>query len=447
MEFINWADYLLLPFFIFIIYRIAYFICNRFYPAGHPWRVYFIYGLGLKIAGAIFIGLIYQYYYGGGDTAYYFYHSKIINSAFSESISKWFALMFHLPDSYDGEYFDYISKMEWYNDKGSYMVCCITAFFNIFTANTFLPTSVLFAFMSFSGVWAMFRAFAKQYPHLTRHIAIAILFIPSCLIWGSGIFKDTVCMFALGWMLYSCFELLIERNMSFVNILFFLVSFYILLIVKVYILISFLPAVALWILFYYSHKIKSVVVRFFVKTVVVIGALFTFGLVYSYYSPALGRYSLDNIAKTSLVTRDWIAYSSGDQGSAYDLGNFEPSISGLVSKFPQAVNVTLFRPYLWEANKSLIFLNALEALIFLFLTLKLLIIIGPIKIWRTISGDPNIQFCLIFSIIFAFSVGISTYNFGALSRYKIPCLPLYLLALVLIYYKNKPLSSKFFSLN
>jgi hypothetical protein len=42
-----------------------------------------------------------------------------------------------------------------------------------------------------------------------------------------------------------------------------------------------------------------------------------------------------------------------------------------------------------------------------------------------VSKDPNIIFCLIFSLIFAFAVGISSYNFGALSRYKIPCLPFY----------------------
>jgi len=39
-------------------------------------------------------------------------------------------------------------------------------------------------------------------------------------------------------------------------------------------------------------------------------------------------------------------------------------------------------------------------------------------------------------------VGISSFNFGALSRYKIPCLPFYALALILIYYKNFPPQKK-----
>lgn len=442
MKFITWADYLILPIIVFITFRIALIICNKYYPKGSVLRKYFIYGLSLKIIGAIFIGLIYQYYYGGGDTSYYFYHANVINSAFSESFTKWFGLILHIPDVYDGNYLSYTSQMEWYNDRGSYLVCCIAAFFNVFTFNTFLPTSILFAFLSFTGIWAMFLTFVKQYPHLIKYIALATLFIPSTVIWGSGIFKDTICMFALGWMLYCSFQLLIEKNKSISNVIMLLMSFYILFIVKIYILISFLPALALWVLFYHSHKIKPKPIRFFVKIMVLVLAVGIFGFAYNYFSVSLGRYSLDNIAKTSLVTRDWIAFTSGELGSAYDLGDFEPTILGLLSKFPQAVNVTLFRPYLWEASKSLVFLNAIESFLLLILTLKILISIGPVKIWKTISQDPNIQFCLIFSIIFAFAVGISTYNFGSLSRYKIPCLPLYVLALVLIYYQNKPISKR-----
>ena len=64
MEFISLLDYLLLPFILAVIFVVGYFIRDNAYPAGHPWRQYFMPGLIAKIAGAIFIGLIYQYYYG-----------------------------------------------------------------------------------------------------------------------------------------------------------------------------------------------------------------------------------------------------------------------------------------------------------------------------------------------------------------------------------------------
>ena len=158
----------------------------------------------------------------------------------------------------------------------------------------------------------------------------------------------------------------------------------------------------------------------------------------------LGRYSLENIEGTAEGTRRWITYSSGDEGSTYSLGNFPPTIGGMLAQFPLAVNVTLFRPYLWESGKVIVLLSALEAAFFLFLTLKIIFIVGLKRIWITISKNPTIQFCLIFSIIFAFAVGVTSYNFGALSRYKIPALPFYALGVFLIYYlsgvkKGKPL--------
>ena len=160
------------------------------------------------------------------------------------------------------------------------------------------------------------------------------------------------------------------------------------------------------------------------------------------FANQLGKYSLENVATTSKNTSTYIYWISGDEGSAYSLGDFSPTIGGMLSKFPLAVNVTLFRPYLWEAKKIIVLLSSLEAILILFITLKVLFIVGPTKAWKTISDDPTIQFCLIFSLIFAFAVGISSYNFGALSRYKIPCLPFYVLAVLLVYYKNKPLTKK-----
>ena len=44
---------------------------------------------------------------------------------------------------------------------------------------------------------------------------------------------------------------------------------------------------------------------------------------------------------------------------------------------------------------------------------------------------------VVFSIFFAFSVGLTTSNFGALVRYKIPAVPFYLSAMLILYHRNK----------
>ncbi|MFT6828639.1 MAG: hypothetical protein ACI9GZ_003758, partial [Bacteroidia bacterium] len=47
-----------------------------------------------------------------------------------------------------------------------------------------------------------------------------------------------------------------------------------------------------------------------------------------------------------------------------------------------------------------------------------------------VFDDPFLVFCLIFSILFAFAVGVSTANFGTLMRYKIPMMPFFLILLL-----------------
>ena len=446
MEFISLLDYLLLPVFLLIIFVIAHFIRDNHYPVGHPWRPYFMPGLVLKVGGAIFIGLIYQYYYGGGDTANYHYHARVINSSFSESPQKWLNLILGIPAWYDGDYSAYISRLYWYEAPAEYAVASITAFLGVFTFTTYLPIAVLYGAIAFTGIWALFRTFAMKYPAYTRYIAWCTLYIPSTIMWGSGIFKDTICMFGLGWMTYGAFRMLVQRDLSARNIILTLVSFILVAKVKLYILLGFLPALSLWILFTYSHRISQKAPRTFVKVFVILVCVGGFLFLSQRFAAELGKYSLQNVARTSYVTSSYIASVSGDEGSAYSLGDLDPSIGGMLKKFPLAVNVTLFRPYIWETRKPIQFLNAVEALLFLWVTVKVLVSVGPRRCWTTISSDPTIQFCLIFTIIFAFAVGLSSGNFGALSRYRIPCLPFYALSLVLIYYKHKPLSRNILSL-
>ena len=47
--------------------------------------------------------------------------------------------------------------------------------------------------------------------------------------------------------------------------------------------------------------------------------------------------------------------------------------------------------------------------------------------------NKDILFMMIFAAIFGIVVGVSSYNFGALSRYKMPAQLLFVTALLLIY--------------
>jgi hypothetical protein len=433
VQYLTTWDLVLTPIYLFILIAIAKSQRDKRYPAGHPLRKYYLPGLFVKFGGAIFIALIYQFYYGGGDTFNFFHHSQVINSALDDSISNWLDLLFRKSTDVNPQLYKYTSQLEWYNDRSSYMVAVIGSIFGLLNGTSYIPIALLFAYFSFTGVWAMYRTFVNLYPKLYKELAIAFLFIPSTFVWGSAMFKDTVCMFGLGWMTYTTFRIFVNKDLSLKNLLMLGVSFYLIGVIKLYILIAFLPALSLWLLLSYSHKIRLVSIRWLVNILFVAITVGGFFFLTKRFASEMNKYSLENVASTAAETRGWIAYSSGDEGSAYDLGEFDPSLVGMLTKFPQAVVVTLFRPFLWESKKIIVLLSGLEALLFLYFTLKV-IVKRKTKIFSMVIKDPNLSFCLVFSIIFAFAVGISSYNFGALSRYKIPCMPFYAASLIILYY-------------
>lgn len=437
MQHLNIWDVILTPVFLLIFSAIAKQMRNKRYPPGHALRRYYMPALYVKFFGAIFIGLIYQYYYFGGDTYNFFWHTKVINSSLDESFSSWFKLITRQSPVTNPEIYRFATQMEWYNDPASYTVAVIASIFGLLTGTTYMPTALFFAFFSFTGIWALYRTFANLYPKLHKELAVAFLFIPSSFVWGSGIFKDTICMFGLGWLTYTTFRLFVHRDFSLRNMLILVLSFYLVYRTKLYILLAFMPAVSIWLLTTYSSKMKSAALRVVTKVAFLGIAAVAFLLFARVFSAELEKYSLENIANTAATTRDWLTYASGDEGSAYDLGEFDPSIGGMIKKFPQAVVVTLFRPFPWEAQKVIVMLSALEALAFIYFTIMAFKSNGVGTTFKLIGKDPNVLFCLVFALIFAFAVGISSYNFGALSRYKIPCLPFYGAFILILYHHKK----------
>ena len=162
------------------------------------------------------------------------------------------------------------------------------------------------------------------------------------------------------------------------------------------------------------------------------------GIILGYYSIIkIGennpRYNIEEITETAKVTAEWIHYvSQRDGGSAYSLGDFDYSLAGMVRKFIPAVWVTLYRPHLWEANSLVMLLSALEAFALLLFSIYVLYKVGLMSSFRHIGSNPFLIFCFVFSIFFAFAVGLTTYNFGSLVRYKIPFYPFFVSALFIL---------------
>ena len=266
-------------------------------------------------------------------------------------------------------------------------------------------------------------------------MAFAFLFIPSVVFWGSGFMKDTITFSCIGWVTHFVYLIFFENKKIVANSIAALFFLYIIFTIKSYIVIAFFPAVILWGVGLLSYKIKDtrliMFARYFLYACAIAGLILVGGKL---QTEMFGEYNVESVAYKSFSTRDYLYRISNEQdGSGYTLGDMDPTLMGMLEKAPAGINVTLFRPYPWEARKPIVMISAAEALFFLIFSIAVIFRNNPIRVAQRILADETLQFCLIFTLVFAFAVGISTSNFGSLVRYKIPCLPFYTAFLFIIY--------------
>jgi hypothetical protein len=245
--------------------------------------------------------------------------------------------------------------------------------------------------------------------------------------------KDTITLGALGWATYSIDQIFLVRKRIPLNVVILLLAFFTIYSIKIYILLCFLPAAILWIFYSGISIVRNPLVKIMVAPVVLglAGVLGYFSMVK--VGEDNPRYDIDQLANTAQITAEWIHYSSQiDGGSAYTLGDFDYSPTGMLRKLPLAIWVTLYRPYLWESHNIVMLLSAMESLALLLITLMVLYRAGPFRSLGIITAHPVLMFSFLFAIVFAFAVGVSTYNFGTLVRYKIPMYPYFVAGLFIL---------------
>ncbi len=325
--------------------------------------------------------------------------------------------------------------------ENNYMVVRITTFLSFFAMHKYLILNLFFSMLSFSGVWRLYRFFYEQYPHLHKQFAIAILYLPTFVFWSSGILKDPLCTGAIGWLSYSLYEIFYKKKNLVANTIIILIAGYLLYVVKVYILISYVPFFALYLILKNVTLIKSRLFRISLVLGLITATVLMFTTVMEQLAGSLGNYGGQDITKNISIYQKAYA-EQADASSNFSLGvEYDGSVGSLVKIAPAAMVATLYRPFIWESKKISTLLSSLESMAIMFFTLLVLYRVGPFNFFKAILKDPVIMYCLLFALLFALFVGATTANFGTLVRYKIPCLPFYIIALYLIQDRYKKIKN------
>lgn len=431
-------DWLLIPIYFLLIYFIANYIQKK-NEKTQPLYKWYTRGLMVKLIGAIAVCLIYQLYYVGGDTTCYFQTSRAILNMSGKDIYVFSDIMLGNNSMENYTYFDASTTwpVYWVNDQ-TLFVARILVPFCFLSFNNFVITAILLAWLCYTGIWRLFLLFNSEFPQLQKQLAISILFIPSVVFWGSGLLKDTITLSAVGWYTYHFYFFFIKRKYTFSSGICIFVSAFLLIAIKPYILFALLPGSIIWLSNdrlknIRNNVLRSVAAPFFISIGIGLGVL-----VLSQMGNVLGVYSIDKVldkAVESNIDQKQDYYG----GNSFDIGDFDATLPGVLSKVHVAIAATLFRPYLWDAKNPVMFISALENTYILLLTVFLLIRLKFFGFFTLIGENPLLLFSVLFALFFAFSVGLATSNFGSLVRLKIPCIPFFVSSLFVLkhFYEKK----------
>ena len=430
-------DFYLVPLCLLVLYIIAFRIKSKYRRT--ELDKYFIPALTFRFAATVLYTLVLGYYYKGGDTTMFFRAVLDLHIAVTDDYSLLNDIYLKAkldPNEQLTSYFMYdgtgITHYYMYQ-VSNYMVPRFALPFSFLFAKSYLCISFCLSFFAFGGCWRIFKLFYSFYPHLHKKIAIATLFLPSVLFWSSSLIKDSITMGALGFFIYSFYQLFFKKEKVVSNLIIVSLSAFLLFYIKPYIILCALPAFLVWAYMLLNRYIKDKGVRMFAAIIfslsTIAASVYFMQKIAS--SEIASQYATQNILKALSAQQSTYSVVE-DAGSAFKVTQIDNSVGGIISLFPLGIMNSLFRPFPWEVRSPIMLFTALEALLFLWLTFSFFRHTSFSKFRKILSANPPVVFCLIYGVLFAGLVGMSTLNFGTLARYKIPALPFYLIMLFVI---------------
>jgi len=396
-----------------------------------------------KIICVIAFAFLTEFYFKGGDTGLFYQGTQDLRAAIKDNPDNLQLALLSPKLTYKSPLFDYFYYDGYEGDLTYNYMFSEANFFPSKLAlipsyiffNSYLCISMCFAFFALGGSIRLFKTFYHFYPGQYREIALACLFLPSVIYWGSGLLKDPVTFGCVGYICYAFLNLFVKKTKIISSLLIVAACGFLLFSIKVYILLVLVMALLIWQFAEVNKMIENKTLRgiFAGMTFAAsIGVTF-FLLQYLTSFEAAQQYQFDKFQGNAEYQRQMYAVINQQTGGSDS--HFTINTSNPVLMVFGGVTATFFRPFLWEVNSPIALLSCAESSLFLFLTLFFMYKKGVKLFFTTAFSDPRTLMCFVFAFVFAVAVGISSANFGALSRYKIPCMPFYLIMAVLIYRK------------
>ncbi len=402
-----------------------------------------------------------MYHYAPTDSYLYFEGSKNVFDRFlgnsSEEVLGWNA-------SFDDVFYN-----------NSRIIIYINFFIQFISLNNVFVHILFFCFFSFIGLTALYKTFYKYFPDKKNILILGLYLVPSVLFWTSGIYKETIALCCIGFIIYiSDFGLI--KSLSIKTMLPLILLLVLLFFIKIYVFLALVPLLMInWLiskmngrkyLLYFLlifisflvivHLISKTNNRFNVYQLIADkqakaiseakGGIFLVNesnFVCVDYNDSISLVSkpdscyfikpgsrfmsweLDNMKDTTFVNNSKdssvykILYRIKPANSEISIKKIEPNFIGIYSSIPFAVANVFFQPTLFSIKNVLQLFSWIENM-WLLLLIVIVILFFDKKI---ILQKEVILLCVLFALIQFALIGLTTPVVGAMVRYKVTALP------------------------
>lgn len=311
-------------------------------------------------------------------------------------------------------------QQSYWNDVKDDIMVKMMAVFNIFTNKHYYSNIIFFNFLFFFGLIAFYRLMRSFFPEKNYLLLASVFLIPSFLFWCSGIHKDGLIFSLLG-MIFFCFHQLLQRKNLVRNLLFIILSFAFIFLLRSYIVLALFPCLIIGML---MHLFPNR--RYLVATLsLTIGAILIFTLKYIHPKLDIPAYIVEKQSQ----------FKQLQGGSAINTPDLQPGIQSFIATLPSALDVAFVRPHINENGIS----SKIAAIEILFVWM---ILFYCLIRCRKISIPPIIITCWIFSFIVLIIIGYTVNFSGAVVRYRSLVLPFLLAPAVGFWLSQKQIIKK-----
>jgi len=282
-------------------------------------------------------------------------------------------------------------------------------------------------------MWAYYRVFTDLFPTIKNQIFFATLLVPSVCFWSAGILKDSITLGCTGFLIYGFYYLFIKKEKPILGTVTFFFSLYFIWRIKFYIAVCLLPALFLWFFFHHLNYLRGRAFKILVGTAT-IGACLLIAIIFSAQLQGAMNSGLQAFVDKAIDFQGWHGLVNEQGASGYSLGDIDFSLLGILSKMPISIFTCYFRPLIHETTSAISLLSSIENTLLLIFTAYIILRTGIFRSIKLLFTKHILFALLVFVLLFGFITGFTSYNFGALVRYRIPCIPAFLLMLFLLRY-------------